>query len=129
MKTRPLCRFFLVAHREGKIFNFPLPMHAPSNENDSLPIKGNNTYVTAWDAIGEIEASTESEDLRMKGRWTDLLPSIPEGENYLWHTNRKGGLRLFGWRTRYWSFLLNLSKSRPSWTIQARPGPAIGPFH
>lgn len=36
---------------------------------------------------------------------------------------------LFGWRTRYWSFLLKLSKQRPSWTIQAQPGPAIGPFH
>jgi DNA (cytosine-5)-methyltransferase 1 len=36
---------------------------------------------------------------------------------------------LFGWRTRYWSFLLKLAKSRPSWTIQAQPGPATGPFH
>ena len=25
--------------------------------------------------------------------------------------------------------MLKLSKSRPSWTIQARPGPHIGPFH
>ena len=58
-----------------------------------------------------------------------LLPSIPEGENYLWHTNRGGGLQLFGWRTRYWSFLLKLAKSLPSWTIQAQPASAIGPFH
>jgi DNA (cytosine-5)-methyltransferase 1 len=36
---------------------------------------------------------------------------------------------LFGWRTRYWSFLLKLAKNRPSWTIQAQPGPATGPFH
>src|SRR5690606_12052955 len=26
-------------------------------------------------------------------------------------------------------FLLKLAKNRPSWTIQAQPGPAIGPFH
>src|SRR6185369_15502643 len=58
-----------------------------------------------------------------------LLPSIPEGENYLHHTPRKGGLPLFGWRTRYWSFLLKLAKNQPSWTIQAQPGSAIGPFH
>jgi DNA (cytosine-5)-methyltransferase 1 len=57
------------------------------------------------------------------------LPSIPEGENYLWHTDRRGGLPLFGWRTRYWSFLLKLAKAKPSWTIQAQPGSAIGPFH
>jgi DNA (cytosine-5)-methyltransferase 1 len=60
------------------------------------------------------------------------LPSIPEGENYLWHTPRNDSLRsepLFGWRTRYWSFLLKLAKNQPSWTIQAEPGPATGPFH
>ncbi len=36
---------------------------------------------------------------------------------------------LFGWRTRYWSFLLKLSKRLPWWTIQAQSGPATGPFH
>ncbi len=51
------------------------------------------------------------------------------GENYLWHTERGGGLPLFGWRRRYWSFLLKLAKNRPSWTVQAQPGPATGPFH
>jgi len=58
-----------------------------------------------------------------------LLKSIPEGKNYLWHTPRGAGEPLFGWRTRYWSFLLKLSKGQPSWTIQAEPGPATGPFH
>jgi DNA (cytosine-5)-methyltransferase 1 len=58
-----------------------------------------------------------------------LLPSIPEGQNYLWHTPRGQGEPIFGWRTRYWCFLLKLAKNRPSWTIQAQPGTAIGPFH
>jgi DNA (cytosine-5)-methyltransferase 1 len=71
----------------------------------------------------------EERSLQMGGHWRDLLPSIPEGENYLWHTNRRGGMPLFGWRTRYWSFLLKLSKRLPSWTVQAQPGSAIGPFH
>ena len=65
----------------------------------------------------------------MRGRWGRLLSSIPEGHNYLWHTDRGGGVPLFGWRRRYWGFLLKLSKDRPSWTIQAQPGPATGPFH
>jgi len=65
----------------------------------------------------------------MRGAWAELLPSIPEGSNYLWHTDRGGGVPLFGWRRRYWSFLLKLGKNQPSWTIQAQPGPAIGPFH
>ena len=67
--------------------------------------------------------------LEVGGKWGALLPSIPEGQNYLWHTNRGSGLPLFGWRTRFWSFLLKLAKNRPSWTIQAQPGSAIGPFH
>jgi hypothetical protein len=71
----------------------------------------------------------DAQSLKVGGKWGDLLRSIPEGENYLWHTDRGGGLPLFGWRTRYWSFLLKLAKRLPSWTIQAQPGSAIGPFH
>lgn len=82
---------------------------------------------TAWDAIGGLEAD---EDVPIaRGKWAELLPSIPEGENYLWHTSRGGGEPLFGYRTRYWSFLLKLAKSRPSWTLPAQPGPSTGPFH
>lgn len=85
---------------------------------------------TAWDAIGDIELSDEeTEELAPSGRWADLLPSIPEGGNYEWHTRIGGGVQIFGHRTRYWSFLLKLAKDRPSWTIQAEPGPATGPFH
>ncbi len=125
-------RFFLVAHREGKAFRFPEATHAlPAEEggrSGDLFESMSFPPVTAWDAIGHLRPA-RGEDLRLRGRWAGLLPSIPEGENYLWHTNRKGGLPLFGWRTRYWSFLLKLAKNRPSWTIQAQPGPSIGPFH
>lgn len=95
-------RFFLVGHRGGRRFEFPSPTHGPSS-----PV--GRPYVTAWDAIGAIRPAL-GEDLRVRGRWAELLPSIPEGENYLWHTSRKGGLPLFGWRTRYWNFLLKLAK-------------------
>jgi len=126
-------RFFLVGHRDGKEFQFPQPTHGPESEfteHPELELQLHNRipYVTAWDAIGDYNPPRD-EDLVPRGYWAELLPSIPEGENYLWHTNRKGGLRLFGWRTRYWSFLLKLAKNRPSWTLQAQPGPAIGPFH
>jgi DNA (cytosine-5)-methyltransferase 1 len=36
---------------------------------------------------------------------------------------------LFRWRSRYWAFLLKLDPARPSPTIQAQPGPNVGPFH
>ncbi len=123
-------RFFLVASRRGLRFRFPDPTHVSSEEAESslFGCMGIEPYVSAWEAIGDIPLDTR-QNLKLGGKWADLLPSIPEGENYLWHTDRKGGLPLFGWRTRYWSFLLKLSKKLPSWTIQAQPGSAIGPFH
>jgi len=84
---------------------------------------------TAWDAIGDLDVEQWPDDLCPSGKWAGLLSSIPEGRNYLWHTPRGGGEPLFGWRTRYWSFLLKLAKNKPSWTVQAAPGPATGPFH
>jgi DNA (cytosine-5)-methyltransferase 1 len=121
-------RIFVVGHREGKQFVFPGPTHRPpaatgDDVDLSLP-----EYLTAWDAIGDLEDDFDS-SLSVSGKWADLLPSIPEGENYLYHTERGGGRPLFGWRRRYWSFLLKLSKALPSWTLAAQPGPAIGPFH
>lgn len=123
-------RFFLVASRRGGRFRFPEPTHIPVEEFESsfLSSMGIKPYVSAWEAIGSIPLDARQK-LKVGGKWADLLPSIPEGENYLWHTDRKGGMPIFGWRTRYWSFLLKLSKRLPSWTIQAQPGSAIGPFH
>lgn len=118
-------RLFIVGSRDGRPFAFPEITHSSATEEGSRlePLR------TVWDALGDLPERLADEDLRVRGRWADLLPSIPEGQNYLWHTNRGGGVPLFGWRTRYWSFLLKLKKSLPAWTIQAQPGPAIGPFH
>jgi DNA (cytosine-5)-methyltransferase 1 len=122
-------RFIMVASREGDEFVFPPPTHGPvEHKSGQLVLAAGERYRTAWDALGDEEPDS-SEDLAVTGKWADLLPSIPEGQNYLWHTDRGGGEPLFGWRRRYWSFLLKLAKSLPSWTIQAQPGPAIGPFH
>src|SRR5205807_4434635 len=74
-------RFFLVAHRQGKVFQFPRPTHG-SLEEGRIPLLGDllPPYVTAWDAIGDLGSPPKSEDLKVRGRWADLLPSIPEGE-------------------------------------------------
>ena len=123
-------RVFLIAACDGTVFRFPAPTHRPDEHDrapllDAIPL---DSYRTAWDAIGDLKPLPE-EDLEVRGKWADLLPSIPEGNNYLWHTDRGGGRPLFGWRRRYWTFLLKLAKAKPSWTIQAQPGPAVGPFH
>ncbi|RUR52022.1 DNA cytosine methyltransferase [Vreelandella populi] len=120
-------RVFIVGSREGHKFDFPLPTHSnPSEISDDLFPKEH--WKTAWDAIGDLDGISH-DDIPVTGKWANLLPSIPEGKNYLYHTVRGDGLPLFGWRTRYWSFLLKLAKDKPSWTIQAQPGSAIGPFH
>jgi DNA (cytosine-5)-methyltransferase 1 len=120
-------RVFLIASRDGREFKFPHPTHVEAGANE-LPA-GLKPFHTAWDALGDLPQRRDDPDLQLTGKWAGLLPSIPEGNNYLWHTPRGGGLPLFGWRTRYWSFLLKLAKDKPSWTIQAQPGPATGPFH
>lgn len=112
-------RVLVIASRDGTPFQLPNATHG---------ITPASPHLTAWDAIGNL-ATPSDEDLALRGKWADLLPSIPEGRNYLWHTDRGGGQPLFGWRRRYWTFLLKLAKAKPSWTIQAQPGPAVGPFH
>jgi DNA (cytosine-5)-methyltransferase 1 len=122
-------RFFMVASREGDVLQFPSSTHAANpDEGTQLTLDSLEPYRTAWDALADVEPAAD-EDLAASGKWAELLPSVPEGENYLWHTERGGRLPLFGWRRRYWSFLLKLAKNRPSWTVQAQPGPATGPFH
>lgn len=108
-------RALLVACRDGEVFQWPKATHSDSP-------------LTAWDAIGDLQLRDE-ELPKPVGKWAALLPSIPEGQNYLWHTDRGGGEPIFGYRTRFWSFLLKLKKSEPSWTLPAQPGPSTGPFH
>lgn len=118
-------RVFIIAQREGREMYAPQPTHYPEARRK----RGADRHRTGWDAIGDLDTDEWPDHLNARGKWAKLLPTIPEGENYLWHTRRSGGDRLFGWRTRFWSFLLKLAKNRPSWTIQADPGPATGPFH
>jgi DNA (cytosine-5)-methyltransferase 1 len=119
-------RVFIVGHREGREFQFPQAEFGASTVDllgeTMRPVR------TAWDAIGDLEDDSDPA-LQMSGKWAELLPSIPEGRNYLHHTERGEGLHIFGWRRRFWNFLLKLAKDQPSWTIAAQPGPAIGPFH
>lgn len=115
----PQCRrrYFLVGTAEEG-FSFPRATHGDIER----------PRITAWEALRELPRVYE-EDLTIQGRWAELVPSIPEGRNYLWHTDRGGGMPLFGWRTRYWSFLQKLAKDRPSPTLVASPSQNSGPYH
>lgn len=115
-------RVFLVGSRDGKTFKQPAPTHGPKSLNSE-------PWRTCWDAIGHLDEEEWAAELNTSGKWQSLLPTIPEGQNYLWHTPKGEGAPLFGWRRKYWSFLLKLAKNQPAWTIQASPGPSTGPFH
>lgn len=106
-------RVMVVAVRSDISFEWPSPTHLDS------PLR-------SWDAISDLE---DSKAEPISGKWANLLPSIPSGVNYQWLTSRGGGDELFGYRTRYWNFLLKLAPELPSWTLAASPGPATGPFH
>ena len=112
-------RFMAVGLLGDQEFIFPEPTHGP----ERLP------PLSVWDAFAPLGDKDPGEDLSVRGRWANLLPSIPAGSNYLWHTTRGGGLPLFGWRTRYWSFLNKLHPLQPSPTIVASPSQNSGPFH
>lgn len=122
-------RIILVGSRDGREFRFPNARFYDAETKQEQLLWDRQPYRTAWDALGDLGEPVDLDETLLRGRWASLLPSIPEGSNYLHHTDRGEGLPLFGWRRRYWSFLLKLSKRRPAWTLTAQPGPAIGPFH
>lgn len=125
-------RVFIVGHIEGKKFEFPEKrFYNPQKEEVSMTLfERLEPYRTSWDAIGDLDEEPQTPIIsEVGGKWGALLPTIPPGENYLFHTERGNGECIFKWRSRYWSFLLKLHPDKPSWTIQAQPGTAIGPFH
>ncbi|WP_219813815.1 DNA cytosine methyltransferase [Rathayibacter sp. AY1A7] len=99
---------------------------------DDAPLRGRRAvgqHVTAAQAFQELPLALDADDEIVDGEYGQLAAEVPPGQNYLWHTSRYGGQDRFEWRSRYWTFLLCLDPSRPSSTVQAQPGPWVGPFH
>jgi len=121
-------RVFVVGRRDGRAFEFPEPTHSGWSEHtrkfntDLIP------HITASEAFAGL-STTDAEDDFVEGQYGELAAEIPPGQNYLWHTERYDGRNHFKWRSRYWTFLLRLDPNRPSSTLQAQPGPYVGPFH
>jgi DNA (cytosine-5)-methyltransferase 1 len=121
-------RVFIVGRRDGKAFRFPEPTHAGPSETTRTWDRSLLPHVTAAEAFAGLETTAEDNEL-VEGEYGALAAEIPPGQNYLWHTPRYGGRDVFKWRSRYWTFLLRLDPHRPSSTLQAQPGPYVGPFH
>jgi DNA (cytosine-5)-methyltransferase 1 len=122
-------RLFIVgAPKRMPIPDLPDPTHEGPWERRRSG-GGAGVHVTSGEALQGLTTEPEPSEV-IRGKWGHLLPEIPPGENYLHFTTERGHPEpLFDWRSRYWSFLLKLDPGKPAPTIQAQPGPNVGPFH
>jgi DNA (cytosine-5)-methyltransferase 1 len=126
-QARP--RLFVIGARKG----LPLPVHPGPTHGGRWERRATGhserRHVTAGEAIDGLFCDPEPAE-NVQGQFGHLLADIPPGGNYLHYTTEKGHPNpQFTWRSRFWSFLLKLDPDRPSPTIQAQPGPYVGPFH
>lgn len=112
-------RLFVVGLRSRRQFVFPEGTFVGSRRGSKWAFEGLTQ-----------ETNPPEHDERLTGRYADLLPLVPPGDNYLFFTKKRGYPKpQFGWRKRYWSFLLKLHPDRPSPTIAATRVSNNGPFH
>ncbi|MDA0632265.1 DNA (cytosine-5-)-methyltransferase [Nonomuraea sp. MCN248] len=121
-------RVFVVGRRDGKPFHFPPITHSGESERDREYDPSKLPFVGVKEVFDGLPATPENGEIA-DGTFGELAAEVPPGQNYLWHTDRYGGRPVFKWRSRYWTFLLRLDPDRPSTTVQAQPGPWVGPFH
>ncbi len=126
-QARP--RLFVVGVPKGeRLPQLPEPTHGGSWERRHSG-HAERPHVTAGEALDGLVSEPEPEEV-LRGQYAQLLPDVPPGDNYLHYTAERGHPDpKFKWRSRYWSFLLKLHPGRPAPTIQAQPGPNVGPFH
>ncbi len=120
-------RLFIIGLEDEVVPTPPPATHAPQDS----PSKGLKGYATAGDAIGRLDDGVDRAGAdAIGGVYGHLVDAIPPGMNYLFYTRHLHSRKpLFKWRSKFWTFLLKMDPARPSHTIQATPGPYVGPFH
>jgi DNA (cytosine-5)-methyltransferase 1 len=127
-QARPRLFVMGVRKNEKNMPAHPAPQHGGKWERRATG-HSETPHITAGEALEDLVTSPEESE-EVAGQYGHLLPEIPPGENYLHYTAERGHPDpQFRWRSRYWSFLLKLDPNRPAPTIQAQPGPYVGPFH
>jgi DNA (cytosine-5)-methyltransferase 1 len=126
-QARP--RLFVIGVEKGRrLPEHPEATHGGTWERRSTG-HAERPHVTTAEAFDGLVTEPEPEEV-VRGQYGPLLAAIPPGENYLHYTEERGHHDpKFRWRSRFWSFLLKLDPEKPSPTIQAQPGPNVGPFH
>ena len=114
-------RVFILGSRESELL-FPSPTNGPDS-------KSKKPYVTALEAIKDVYNPREKVE-PFGGKFGDLLPLVPEGDNYSFFTAERGYVPpIFGWRTKFSNFLYKIARNEPIRTLQAQPGKGSGPLH
>lgn len=117
-------RVFLVGIRKDLNieFKFPRPTHGPDSP-EKVP------YVTVREVLADITDETEVVP-PYGGKYGDLIPDIPVGENYRFYTEEMGHPNpLFAWRSKFSNFLYKVDPDDICKTIIAYQGRYDGPFH
>lgn len=118
-------RMFIVGHKMDKPFLYPRPIYGMDS------VEG-TPYVSVAETIAglpfteqdEVETSFEG------GKYSDLLPLVPPGSNYLHFTAKRGYPEpIFAYRSRFSDFLYKAHPDYPVKTIIASPGKYTGPLH
>jgi len=122
-------RVFIIGTKGTFKSDAPAKTHCPG---ESVAKTGLLPYVTAGECISGYEGDeyAEAYEVTDGGTYHCDLCQVPPGMNYKALTAWAGYENpKFVADKRFWSFLLKLSPTEPSWTITAQPGPWVGPFH
>jgi len=118
-------RMFIVGHKRDRPFLYPKPVYGI----DSID---NKEYVSVGEAISGLPFTEKdySETKFDGGKYSELLPLVPPGSNYLHFTAKRGYPEpIFAYRSRFSDFLYKANPDFPVKTIIASPGKYTGPLH
>lgn len=117
-------RLILVGHNNKYDFEFPRPVFGPDSKN-GVP------HISAKEALRGVIHDESLEDLAFTGgKYSHLLPEVPEGSNYLYFTEKRGYPNpIFAYRSRFSDFLYKADRNTPTKTLIASPGKYTGPLH
>lgn len=118
-------RVFLVGHKLESEFLFPQPSNGPDSVN-------NHPHVTPKEAFKDLKIPVkEKSAIKFEGgKYSHLLKDVPEGQNYLFFTDKRGHPKpVFAYRSRFSDFLYKAHPDYPMKTIIASPGKYTGPLH
>lgn len=118
-------RMFIVGHKLDHDFLFPRPIYGPDS-------KEQKAYIKVGDYIADLPF-TEQDRMQTRfdgGRYSELLPLVPPGSNYLHFTAKRGYPEpIFAYRSRFSDFLYKANPDAPVKTLIASPGKYTGPLH